>query len=86
MPRWKAGLRYDRLAADWDIDPALVGTALDGGSGNPQRGSALLEYDTSEFGRIRLQYSRDDSLVDEPNNIFRLQYTVIFGPHAAHGF
>jgi hypothetical protein len=86
MPRWKAGLRYDRLAADRDIDPALVGTALDGGSGNPQRGSALLEYDTSEFGRIRLQYSRDDSLVDEPNNIFRLQYTVIFGPHAAHGF
>jgi hypothetical protein len=46
----------------------------------------LREYDTSEFGRIRLQYSRDDSLVGEPNNIFRLQYTVILGPHAAHGF
>ncbi len=86
MPQWKAGLRYDRLASDDVSDPALIGTALDGRNGTPQRGSALLEYDTSEFGRIRLQYSRDDSLVGEPNNIVRLQYTVIFGPHAAHGF
>ncbi|MCD6073139.1 MAG: hypothetical protein K0Q70_22 [Rhodospirillales bacterium] len=86
MPQWKAGLRYDRLAADSTIDPALVGTALDGRNGTPQRGSALLEYATSEFGRIRLQYSRDDSLVGEPNNIVRLQYTIILGPHAAHGF
>jgi len=86
MPQWRAGLRYDRLAADDDLDPALIGTALDGGSGTPQRGSALLEYDTSEFGRLRLQYSRDDSMVGEPNNVVRLQYTVILGPHAAHGF
>ena len=86
MPQWKAGLRYDRLAADESIDPGLARTALDSRGGTPQRGSALLEYDTSEFGRIRLQYSRDDSLVGEPNNIFRLQYTVILGPHAAHGF
>jgi hypothetical protein len=86
MPQWKAGLRYDRLAADETIDAALVGTALDSRNGTPQRGSALLEYDTSEFGRFRLQYSRDDSLVGEPNNIVRLQYTVILGPHTAHGF
>jgi len=86
MPQWKAGLRYDRLASDDVSDPALIGTALDGRGGTPQRGTALLEYDTSEFGRIRLQYSRDDSLVGEPNDIVRLQYTVIFGPHAAHGF
>lgn len=86
MPQWKAGLRYDRLAADESIDPGLAGTALDSRGGTPQRASALLEYDTSEFGRIRLQYSRDDSLVGEPNNIIRLQYTVLFGPHAAHGF
>lgn len=86
IPQWKAGLRYDRLAADESINPGLAGTALDSRGGTPQRGSALLEYDTSEFGRIRLQYSRDDSLVGEPNNIVRLQYTVILGPHAAHGY
>ncbi len=86
IPQWKAGLRYDRLAADESINPGLAGTALDSRGGTPQRGSALLEYDTSEFGRIRLQYSRDDSMVGEPNNIVRLQYTVILGPHAAHGY
>ena len=60
--------------------------SLDNRGGTPQRASALLEYDMSEFGRIRLQYSRDDSLVGEPSNIVRLQYTVILGPHSAHGY
>ena len=86
IPQWKMGLRYDRLHADETIAPGLAGTALDSRGGTPQRASALLEYDTSEFGRLRLQYSRDDSLVGEPNNIVRLQYTVILGPHSAHGF
>jgi len=84
MPRWKMGLRYDQLNAD-DVDVALAGSALDDLGHTPRRASALLEYDTSEFGRIRLQYSRDDADT-ETNDSVLLQYTVIFGPHGAHAY
>ena len=84
MPRWKVGLRYDQVDSG-DVDVALADTALDNLGHTPRRGTALLEYDTSEFGRIRLQYSRDDSDIDT-NDSLLLQYTVIFGPHGAHQF
>ena len=45
----------------------------------------VLEYDTSEFGRIRLQYTHDQSDV-KTNDELLLQYTVIFGPHGAHRY
>ncbi len=83
-PGWRAGLRYDEVNAD-DTDVALAGTALDNMGHTPRRGTALVEYDTSEFGRIRLQYSRDDSDV-RSNDQLLLQYTVIFGPHGAHQY
>jgi hypothetical protein len=84
MPRWKVGLRYDQVDAG-DVDASLAGTTLDDLGHTPRRGTALLEYDTSEFGRIRLQYSRDDSDT-ETNDSLLLQYTVIFGPHGAHQY
>lgn len=84
MPRWKVGARYDQLNAD-DVDVALAGSTLDDLGHTPRRASALLEYDTSEFGRIRLQYSRDDSDVETSDSVL-LQYTVIFGPHGAHAY
>jgi hypothetical protein len=83
-PQWRVGLRYDQVNAD-DVDIAFAGSALDDTGHTPRRGTALLEYDTSEFGRIRLQYSRDDTDV-ESNDVLLLQYTVIFGPHGAHQF
>jgi hypothetical protein len=84
MPQWKVGLRYDTVHAD-AVDPGLTGSVLDPQGLTPKRESALVEYDTSEFGRIRLQYSHDQ---DQPtdNDALMLQYTVIFGPHGAHIF
>ncbi len=84
MPQWKAGLRYDTAHAD-TIDPALAASVLDPQGLTPRRESALVEYDTSEFGRIRLQYSHDQSM-PASNDALMLQYTVIFGPHGAHLF
>lgn len=84
VPGWRAGLRYDQVNAD-DVDIALAGTAADNMGHTPRRGTALVEYDTSEFGRIRLQYSRDESDV-RGNDQLLLQYTVIFGPHGAHQY
>jgi hypothetical protein len=84
MPRWKIGARYDQLDSD-GVNASLVGTALDNQGHTPQRYTGLLEYDTSEFGRFRLQYNHDQSDV-KTNDEMLLQYTVIIGPHGAHVF
>ncbi|MDR0367011.1 MAG: hypothetical protein LBH41_00335 [Rickettsiales bacterium] len=43
----------------------------------------MLERSTSEFGRLRLQYSFGD---DDEYRQIALQYTVSMGAHASHGF
>ena len=84
MPRWSAGVRY--AALDSEAPGALfAGTSLDDLGHQPFDITALLEFDTSEFGRLRLQYARDEAGVD-PNDVLTLQYTVIYGPHGAHRY
>jgi hypothetical protein len=84
MPQWRAGLRYAGLESDGVSGP-LAGSSLDDFGHSPQTLSALLEYDTSEFGRLRLQYSYDDSDLAS-NNTFTAGYTMSIGPHGAHRF
>lgn len=83
-PQWSAGLRVAGLRSD-SPGNLLAGSQLDDFGHSPMDYTALLEYDTSEFGRLRLQYTYDDAgLV--PNDILTLQYTVIYGPHGAHRY
>ena len=84
MPQWSAGLRLAGLSSD-DPGLALDGSVLDDMGHSPFDATALLEFDTSEFGRIRLQYS-DDQATAATNNIVLMQYTVIYGPHGAHRY
>src|SRR5262249_55010518 len=84
MPQWSVGLRYAQLEGS-GVPAALSGSALDDFGRNPRAETALLEYDTSEFGRIRLQYTHDQTDL-KPNDELLLQYTVIFGPHGAHRY
>jgi hypothetical protein len=84
MPQWSAGLRIAGVQSE-DAGPLLVGTSLDDEGRSPYAVTALLERDTSEFGRLRLQYTRDE-IEQQANNIFTLQYTVIYGPHGAHRY
>lgn len=81
---WSAGLRYAELDPG-DVAPLLLGTSLDPMGRTPRALSALIEHDTSEFGRIRLQYSRDMSDQRDNDQVW-IQYTVLYGPHAAHRF
>ena len=64
---------------------ALMGSTLDDLGRTPRAETALLEFDTSEFGRLRLQYSHDSSDV-RPLDQVLFQYTVIYGPHPAHRY
>ncbi|MDP1630707.1 MAG: hypothetical protein Q8L66_04740 [Caulobacter sp.] len=84
MPRWSVGLRYAELKAG-DPGAAFAGTTLDDFGNRSWSATALLEYDSSEFGRFRAQYSRDESDVRASDQLM-LQYTVVYGPHGAHRY
>ena len=84
MPQWSFGLRYADLGTS-NPGPALSGSLLDDLGHAPRAATALLEYDTSEFGRLRLQYTHDESDL-KPNDTLMFQYTVIYGPHGAHRY
>lgn len=84
MPRWSFGLRYAGLSSS-DPGAALTGTPLDDFGHSPHAETALLEFDTSEFGRFRAQYTHDDSDL-KPSDEILFQYTVIYGPHGAHRY
>ncbi len=83
--QWRVGARYDWLSAG-KIPPALAGTVLDSGNHDPTRISAMLEYDHSEFSRIRLQYNYDRSRLFGNDHEFLLQYTATIGAHPAHSY
>jgi hypothetical protein len=92
MPRWRVGYRYDQLdsgttsiglvdsgalsAADF---PVLAGY-------KPKRHAAMVDWNPSEFSRVRLQVARDYSRQGQPDNQLFLQYIVSLGAHGAHTF
>jgi len=85
MPRWRVGLRTERLDAGTPFFAG--GSELVANSGfNPTKNSVILEYAPSEFSRIRLQYARDNAREGQPDNQIWVQYQMSLGAHGAHGF
>ncbi len=82
-PRWRVGLRYDRLDASNDV---LVTTPTPLATDHrPSRISAMTDFSNSEFSRLRLQLNRDDSGPQTDNQVI-LQYLMSLGAHGAHRF
>ena len=97
MAHWRAGLRYDRLSADNNLKVTSLGgfldnravidaSGLDNNGHHPQRWTAMLDWSPSEFSRLRLQYDRDESLINRIDNEWSLQYIMSLGAHGAHEF
>lgn len=88
--RWRAGVRYDRLDSGSPDYRSLVPGAVDFGflqSLHPERVSVMLDWNPSEFTRLRAQYDFDDARDDgEQDRIFRLQYIFAIGAHGAHKY
>ena len=84
IPRWRIGLRYDRLSSD-DPGPAFDGTPLMPSSHDPYRYSLMADWSNSEFSRLRLQYTHDKAGFDGDNQ-WGLQYIFSIGAHGAHSF
>jgi hypothetical protein len=90
LPRWRAGLRYDSL----DSGTPRIGL-VDSGvlplsafpellPADPDRISIMLDWNPSEFTRLRAQYdARDDG---DRDRALRLQYLFGIGAHGAHKF
>jgi hypothetical protein len=84
--RWGVGARYELLNLLYDTFEQ--GGIRETAGGNPHRETASLEYNPSEFSRIRLQYNHDrtDMATKQTNNEVILQFNFSIGAHAAHSF
>lgn len=93
LPRWRAGIRYDALdSGKTDIGLVTSGalTAADFPAllaGDPERTTVMLDWNPSEFTRLRLQYAWDDARDggDADRQLF-LQYLYGIGAHGAHKY
>ena len=90
MPRWRAGLRYDRMERAHNTVPNNPGGEFDAlldRSYAPQRYTAMVDFSNSEFSRLRLQYAHDASRPGgERDDQVIVQYVVSLGSHPAHQF
>jgi hypothetical protein len=87
MPRWRAGLRYDRLDPGTAQVGALNAANVIGSYGyNPTRNTLMLDYNPSEFSRLRVQAAQDKSRQGVTDNQLFLQYVMSLGAHGAHQF
>ncbi|HUQ11219.1 MAG TPA: outer membrane beta-barrel protein [Steroidobacteraceae bacterium] len=93
--RWRAGLRYDRLDSGTpDYRPIVVNPADSGAldAAHPQRVSMMLDWNPSEFTRLRAQYDLDDARDEgglfskNGDRVLRLQYLFGIGAHGAHKY
>jgi hypothetical protein len=83
-PRWRVGARYDSLDAGtprYTLSPDGLLSA------DPDRLSVMLDWNPSEFSRLRAQYDWDNARDDgEQDHIVRLQYIYGIGAHGAHKY
>lgn len=84
-PRWRVGLRFDRLSSSNQLPALSVVTPLSDDDRNPRRLTAMVDFSNSEFSRLRLQLAIDDSSADNDTQVL-LQYVMSIGAHGAHQF
>ena len=92
MPRWRTGLRYDKLYSGTPNIGLPGGSVLASGDFsklapyNPTRSTLMFDYSPSEFSRFRVQFARDKAQPGAADNQIFLQYIMSLGAHGAHTF
>jgi hypothetical protein len=85
LNRWRLGARYDVL--DLFKDDYILSSSNEDFGDEPWRISGMLEFNPTEFSRIRLQYNHDESARDDTtNHEWWLQFVMGIGAHSAHPF
>ncbi len=84
IDRWRIGARFDRM----DIFKSQVVLAGENQnySGQPYRWTGAIEFNPTEFSRIRLQYEYDKSDPNKLNQVIFLQFLLAVGAHGAHSY
>jgi hypothetical protein len=85
LNRWRFGVRYGALDL---VADTFKQAGIDRHPGaTPWRATTAVEFNPTEFTRIRLQYNHDESVSDAPaNDEAILQFLFGIGAHAAHAF
>ena len=84
-PYWRVGLRRDQLDSG-SVDYGSNNANLARPSYSPSKNSVMLDYNLSEFSRIRFQLAQDKSHQGVIDNQMFLQYQMSLGAHGAHQF
>lgn len=84
---WRGGVRYSAINQN---DVTANGSVVEQPD-DMYVASTMLEYNPSEFSRVRLQYNHNSSLYDEEGhknnkNEFIVQFNYAIGAHGAHSF
>ena len=85
MPRWRLGLRTERLdsgTTDYAINPA----AFSGNVHQARKNTLMVDFNPSEYSRVRLQLARDGARDGRSDNQVFLQYQMSLGAHGAHKY
>ncbi len=92
-PRWRIGARYDALDSGAPRIALVDDGMLSAGAftlpraADPDRVSLMLDWNPSEFTRLRAQYAWDDArAAGGRDRQFRLQYLFGIGAHGAHKY
>ncbi|MEO7108703.1 MAG: hypothetical protein ABIZ09_20175 [Rhodoferax sp.] len=85
LPYWRVGLRTEQLDAG-SPDYGINAVALAGTGFKPSKQTLMLDFNPSEFSRIRLQFAQDRSRENQTDNQVFLQYQMSLGAHGAHGY
>ncbi len=85
MPRWRVGLRTERLDAGTS-NFGINAAAMAGSAYQPSKNSVMLDYNPSEFSRVRLQVAQDLSAQGLINKQLFLLYQMSLGAHGAHSY
>ncbi len=85
MPYWRVGLRTERVdpgSPDYGLNSAVFANS----GYRPYKNTAMVDFNPSEFSRVRVQFAQDRSREGITDNQFFLQYQMSLGAHGAHSY
>jgi hypothetical protein len=85
MPRWRVGLRTERLNPGKPAD-GLNQASLAIGAYHPRKNTLMVDFSPSEFSRVRLQLAQDRAHQGFIDNQLFIQYQMSLGAHGAHNY
>jgi hypothetical protein len=85
MPYWRVGLRTERVDPG-SPDYGLNSPSFTSSGYRPYKNTAMVDFNPSEFSRVRLQFAQDRSREGITDSQFFLQYQMSLGAHGAHSY